>query len=396
MKMLECRRLTETEPFKLGEITNLDRKCQLIMKKKFTQILLASAIVSSTLLPFAHAEAAEASQTTVSQAGMTLSQQQFIQSIASDAQDLQKEEKILTSVTLAQAILESNWGKSGLSTSGNNLFGIKGSYEGQSVSMGTQEFSNGEAYRTQADFRKYPDKKASLEDHAQLFVNGVSGNGGLYSAVIGETNYNKAAYAIQDAGYATDPAYADKLISTIEKYHLDNYDNIYDAVTSTEKQLAYAEITNSGETIWTKPYNTEGAEKASDAKNYQNKSLRITDKATTEQGTWYNLQDQGKQIGWINSKAVKIFYTPKNETNVKLDKYVTDSDQKIYAYPVEDNSKVVSALNDYKGKELDIDRRADVKNEYWYRVKTDDGKIIGWSKASGFAENNPENLTETK
>ncbi|EFR96088.1 N-acetylmuramoyl-L-alanine amidase, partial [Listeria ivanovii FSL F6-596] len=87
---------------------------------------------------------------------------------------------------------------------------------------------------------------------------------------------------------------------------------------------------------------------------------------------------------------------PKNETNVKLDKYVTDSDQKIYAYPVEDNSKVVSALNDYKGKELDIDRRADVKNEYWYRVKTDDGKIIGWSKASGFAENNPENLTETK
>ncbi|SQA93519.1 Exo-glucosaminidase lytG precursor [Capnocytophaga ochracea] len=154
MKMLECRRLTETEPFKLGEITNLDRKCQLIMKKKFTQILLASAIVSSTLLPFAHAEAAEASQTTVSQAGMTLSQQQFIQSIASDAQDLQKEEKILTSVTLAQAILESNWGKSGLSTSGNNLFGIKGSYEGQSVSMGTQEFSNGEAYRTQADFRK--------------------------------------------------------------------------------------------------------------------------------------------------------------------------------------------------------------------------------------------------
>ncbi|MDN8823135.1 glucosaminidase domain-containing protein, partial [Staphylococcus aureus] len=86
------------------------------------------------------AEAAGTSQTSVSHAGMTLSQQQFIQSIANDAQDLQKEEKILTSVTLAQAILESNWGKSGLSTSANNLFGIKGSYEGNSVSMGTQEF----------------------------------------------------------------------------------------------------------------------------------------------------------------------------------------------------------------------------------------------------------------
>lgn len=392
--MLECRRLTETEPFKLGELTNLDRKCRLIMKKKFTQIILASTIVSSTFLPFAHAEEAKASQTTTSQSGMTLSQQQFIQSIASDAQDLQKEEKILTSVTLAQAILESNWGKSGLSTTGNNLFGIKGSYNGESVSMGTQEFSGGKAYHTQADFRKYPDKKASLVDHAQLFVNGVSGNANLYAAVIGEKDYKKAAYAIQDAGYATDPAYAEKLISTIEKYDLNNYDNVYDTVTSTEKQLAYAEIANPQETIWTKPYNTEGAEKATDAKQYQNKSLRITDKATTKQGTWYNLQDQGKQIGWINSKAVKVFYTPKNETNVKLDKYVTDSNQKIYAYPVEDNSKVISALNDYKGQELDIDRRADVKNEYWYRVKSEDGKIIGWSKASGFAENNPEKVAK--
>ncbi|EAW7119724.1 GW domain-containing glycosaminoglycan-binding protein [Listeria monocytogenes] len=375
----------------------MDRKCQLIMKKKFTQILLASVIVSSTLVPFVQAEAAGTSQTAVSQAGMTLSQQQFIQSIANDAQDLQKEEKILTSVTLAQAILESNWGKSGLSTSANNLFGIKGSYEGSSVSMGTQEFSGGKAYHTQADFRKYPDKKASLVDHAQLFVNGVSGNANLYSAVIGETDYKKAAYAIQNAGYATDPAYAEKLISTIENYHLDQYDQIYDTVKSTENQLAYAEIKNtSNEIIWTKPYNTEGAEKVASANDYKNKTLRISQKAVTEKGTWYQLQDQGKPIGWINSNAVEIFYTPQNETNVTLDKYITDSDQKIYAYPVEDNSKVVANLNDYLGKELDIDRRADVKNEYWYRIKSDDGKVIGWSKAGGFAENNPNKALEVK
>ncbi|EAC5532930.1 GW domain-containing glycosaminoglycan-binding protein [Listeria monocytogenes] len=375
----------------------MDRKCQLIMKKKFTQILLASVIVSSTLVPFVQAEAAGTSQTAVSQAGMTLSQQQFIQSIANDAQDLQKEEKILTSVTLAQAILESNWGKSGLSTSANNLFGIKGSYEGSSVSMGTQEFSNGKAYHTQADFRKYPDKKASLVDHAKLFVNGVSGNANLYSAVIGETDYKKAAYAIQNASYATDPAYAEKLISTIENYHLDQYDQIYDTVKSTENQLAYAEIKNSSnEIIWTKPYNTEGAEKVASANDYKNKTLRISQKAVTEKGTWYQLQDQGKTIGWINSNAVEIFYTPQNETNVTLDKYITDSDQKVYAYPVEDNSKVVANLNDYLGKELDIDRRADVKNEYWYRIKSDDGKVIGWSKAGGFAENNPNKALEVK
>ncbi|EAC8463532.1 GW domain-containing glycosaminoglycan-binding protein [Listeria monocytogenes] len=375
----------------------MDRKCQLIMKKKFTQILLASVIVGSTLVPFVQAEAAGTNQTVVSQAGMTLSQQQFIQSIANDAQELQKEEKILTSVTLAQAILESNWGKSGLSTSANNLFGIKGSYEGSSVSMRTREFSSGKAYYTQADFRKYPDKKASLVDHAQLFINGVSGNANLYSAVIGETDYKKAAYAIQNAGYATDPAYAEKLISTIENYHLDQYDQIYDTVKTTENQLAYAEIKNtSNETIWTKPYNTEGAEKAAIANDYKNKTLRISQKAVTEKGTWYQLQDQGKTIGWISSNAVEIFYTPQNETKVTLDKYITDSDQKVYAYPVEDNSKVVANLNDYLGKELDIDRRADVKNEYWYRIKSEDGKVIGWSKAGGFAENNPNKALEVK
>ncbi|WP_171839720.1 glucosaminidase domain-containing protein, partial [Listeria monocytogenes] len=108
---------------------------------------------------------------------------------------------------------------------------------GISVSMGTQEFSSGKAYPTTADFRKYPYKKASLVAHAQLFVNGVSGNANLYSAVLGETNYKEAAYAIKEAGYATDPAYAEKLISTIENYNLDPYDQIYDTVTSTENQL---------------------------------------------------------------------------------------------------------------------------------------------------------------
>lgn len=63
------------------------------MKKKFTQILLASVIVSSTLVPFVQAEAAGTSQTSVSHAGMTLSQQQFIQSIANDAQIYKKKKK---------------------------------------------------------------------------------------------------------------------------------------------------------------------------------------------------------------------------------------------------------------------------------------------------------------
>lgn len=73
--------------------------------------------------------------------------------------------------------------------------------------------------------------------------------------------------------------------------------------------------------------------KTGSVKDYKNKSLRISQKAVTEKGTWYQLQDQGKTIGWVNSDAVEVFYTPKNETNVKLDKYITDSDQKNLCLP---------------------------------------------------------------
>lgn len=70
----------------------------------------------------------------------TNSQQEFLNKIVPDAQKLQREHGVLTSVTIAQAILESGWGKSGLTQQANNLFGIKGSYEGESITMNTKEF----------------------------------------------------------------------------------------------------------------------------------------------------------------------------------------------------------------------------------------------------------------
>ena len=67
-----------------------------------------------------------------------------------------KSSEILASLTAAQAFIESNKGNSGLTQKANNLFGIKGKYNGQSVTMLTTEYYNGVAQKVNASFRKYP------------------------------------------------------------------------------------------------------------------------------------------------------------------------------------------------------------------------------------------------
>ncbi|MGE8206649.1 glycoside hydrolase family 73 protein [Heyndrickxia sp. NPDC080065] len=149
----------------------------------------------------------------------------FISEIAPHAQRIQKEYGILASLVIAQAIHESNWGKSGLAVKGKNLFGIKGSFNGQFVTMRTAEYNKkGNKYYIDAAFRKYPSWYESLCDLANLYKNGVSWDRNKYKKIIGETDYKKAAKAVQSAGYATDPNYAAKVIATIEANKLTQYD----------------------------------------------------------------------------------------------------------------------------------------------------------------------------
>ena len=126
-----------------------------------------------------------------------------------------RETGILASLTAAQAFIESNKGNSGLTQKANNLFGIKGSYDGQSVKMLTTEYYNGVAHRVYADFRKYPNWLASINDHSALF-NRLD----RYKNLRGETNYVVACNNVAKDGYATSPTYATTLLNTINKYKL--------------------------------------------------------------------------------------------------------------------------------------------------------------------------------
>lgn len=127
--------------------------------------------------------------------------------------------RILPSISAAQAVLESGWGKSQLAILGNNLFGIKGSYKGQSILFPTLEYIDGKWITVNAEFRKYPSWHESVEDHGVFFHENPR-----YHNLIGVEDYVKVANLLSQDGYATDPDYASKIISTIRANNLDNWD----------------------------------------------------------------------------------------------------------------------------------------------------------------------------
>lgn len=156
----------------------------------------------------------------------------FIKAVKDGAQKGRENHRVLASVSIAQAILESGWGKSTLATQGNNLFGIKTSdeWQGETITLPTKEWVNGEYITVDADFRKYPSWTESMADHARFFSS-TEWRKNNYRNFLGETDYKKACHALKLAGYATAPDYAEKLINLIERYKLMQYDE------TTERQV---------------------------------------------------------------------------------------------------------------------------------------------------------------
>jgi peptidoglycan hydrolase-like protein with peptidoglycan-binding domain len=160
---------------------------------------------------------------------------EFINSIKEGALKGQQEYGILTSLTIAQAILESGWGRSSLAVKAKNLFGIKAfsNWKGERITLPTTEWYNGQSVVVQADFRVYNSFNASIEDHNKL----LSYN--RYKAVRMSRDYKTGCMEIYNCGYATDPMYCEKLISIIEAnrlYELDCVDGVRQAVSDQKTQ----------------------------------------------------------------------------------------------------------------------------------------------------------------
>ena len=115
-----------------------------------------------------------------------MKEQDFIQKICGYAISDMKENGILASVTIAQAILESSWGTSELAKKANNYFGMKCSLSSNSwgsvwdrvskyTKVTNEQDEAGKIYTIKADFRAYPDIEMSIKDHSMYLVGAMNG-----------------------------------------------------------------------------------------------------------------------------------------------------------------------------------------------------------------------------
>ena len=163
------------------------------------------------------------------------SEEEFLAYIIPVSQRLAAENGLYASVMIAQAIHESDWGTSGLTTLSHNLFGIKGAFDGNSVEMPTNEVINGELITITAGFRAYSSLDESARDYVHLLLNQRGENGKYYaSAWMENTTSVKDVTAHLEGRYSKDRNYAARLDKYIVTYELYKYDSP-DAGTPTSK-----------------------------------------------------------------------------------------------------------------------------------------------------------------
>ena len=158
----------------------------------------------------------------------------------------QKKSGILASVSLAQFILESGYGKTELAQNANNVFGMKktlsgntwggSTWDGKSIyTKKTQEDDGtGRLYTITADFRKYPCIEDSIGDHSAYLLGAKNGSKLRYEGLKGCADYKRAIQIIKDGGYATDTSYVNKICSIIERWNLTQYDIMSESVPATK------------------------------------------------------------------------------------------------------------------------------------------------------------------
>ena len=147
--------------------------------------------------------------------------EEFIAAIGPAAQASAYITGVPASFTVAQAALESFWGRSLLAQNAMNLFGVKAdaSWLGEVWEHNTREYLRGQWVMVPARWRKYKDWKGCMDDHAGFLLSNQR-----YNRCFMYADGVSFAQAVADAGYATDPDYADKLISIIEGHGLQSLD----------------------------------------------------------------------------------------------------------------------------------------------------------------------------
>ena len=199
--------------------------------KKSAVVLGTTLTACSVVAPLVSSVQAEAVETSIAQVSTSNfaapNTSAFIAEIATYAQPVANANDLYASVMIAQAILESGWGRSSLSKAPNyNLFGIKGSYNGQTVYMSTLEYLNNQWLTMNEPFKRYPSYTQSFEDNARTLRSTSLQSGVAYYS--GAWKSNTTSYLDATAWlagrYATAPNYASSLNAVIQQFGLTKYD----------------------------------------------------------------------------------------------------------------------------------------------------------------------------
>lgn len=164
-----------------------------------------------------------------------MSDAEVVEAIGAKFTEDQKTSGILASVSMAQFILESGYGKSELAVKANNCFGMKrilsgnqwvgSTWDGHSVyTKKTKEWDGRKYVEISASFRRYSSVEKSIADHSAYLANAMNGDKKRYANLVGCKDPKKAIHIIKAGGYATSPTYEESLLNVIEKWNLTRFD----------------------------------------------------------------------------------------------------------------------------------------------------------------------------
>lgn len=332
---------------------------------KFTSLTTATlasvatlAILEGTKNPSEFFSTTVKADTITSQTQQSTTQQQFINNVAPNAVSASSKYGTYTSVMIAQGALESGWAQSDLSKAPNyNLFGIKGSYNGQFVTMNTTEYgSDGNPYNTTAQFKKYPSYTESFSDNGSLLRNGIQGNSYIYQNtwVENANSSTDGTHGLQGI-YATDPSYAAKLDSIITSNNLSQYDPVSKVVNETK-------ILKSDTMVTSFPVETDVSPAITTLKSGQ--SVNISRYITYSNGVSHAYISN---VGWVNASALTTLEDDDNYNSftgkVKI-KYIPNYSIAIWTNP---NKKTTGKFI-ADSSIVSVNGETAVNGHTWYRL----------------------------
>ncbi|AEB30214.1 autolysin [Carnobacterium sp. 17-4] len=305
----------------------------------------------------------------------------FITPYAVEIANAYGKDQLYASVMIAQAAHESAFGQSLLASPPYyNLFGIKGSYNGQTIPMGTWEDVNGGIINITANFRDYPSYYESMMDYADLLRTGLTGSPNFYAkAWVKNTNSYKDATKFLTGTYATDTQYNVKVNNIIEQYNLTQYDSyIVDSDLKDTVNVSYnALISLSGYTIDSRPWGTAGYQTLDKTNTYLGSEVKVTKE--TSNGKYALVTYNGNVLGWVDKTALEMstkIGDVSSSVPVSYKAKISKSGYSIDTLPWGTSGyQTLAKSTDYVGQEIEVVKEA--KNGTYSLISLN-GKLLGW------------------